>query len=132
MRTAGKPEFNPATASQANYATLHNGAHLNVVMQITLDTFFYGSESQPCWEELEHITRMKHLIFFFLEVEIHSAMKDALECLQSSKQAEERVFSPFYLAERKKKSVINYAATTDDPRIQMESSKIDNYRRWAR
>lgn len=109
MRIAGKPEFNPATASQANYATLHNGAHLNVVMQITLAIFFYGSESQPCWEELEPIMRMKHCNFFFFEqkkVRGGNTLSNERGTGESSqlktKQAKEDVFFSFYLPGKEK------------------------------
>lgn len=118
MRTSGKAEFNPASASQANYATLHNGAHLNVVMQITLATFFYiffyGSESQSCWEELEPIMRMRHFNFYFFDQKkvrggkYTQQMKEELECLHSSKQNNQKriwffFLFIFYLSPDKKK-----------------------------
>ncbi len=41
MRKAGERDLNPAAQSRANYTSRHNGAHLNVAMQIACSSFLW-------------------------------------------------------------------------------------------
>lgn len=140
MRKAGERDLNPAAQSQANYTSQHNGAHLNVAMQIARSSFLWIRKPAMSGR-IKGYYACKAVYFsppYMRENTLEN--EKALECLHNLTQKITQgifkgflsVSSLFFFFGRgeKRDQICVSQAHYNDPWILMASFLIDNYRHW--
>lgn len=137
MRKAGEWDLNPAAQSRANYTSPHNGAHLNVAMQIARSSFlwirkpamsgrikgYYACKAvYPPYSYMrgKYTWKWKHWSVFITQ---HKEIFKGFLSVSS-------LFFYFGLWGKKRDQICASQADYNDPWILMVSFPIDNYRRW--
>lgn len=137
MRKAGERDLNPAAQSRANYTSQHNGAHLNVAMQIARSSFLWIRKPAMSGR-IKGYYACKAVYFSpFTWGKIHLKMREALECLHNlTQKITQGIFKGFltlfffFGRGEKRDQICVSQAHYNDPWILMASFLIDNYRHW--
>lgn len=139
MRKAGERDLNPAVQSRANYTSPHNGAHLNVAMQIARSSFLWIRKPAMSGR-IKGYYACKAVYFFPLTWgKIDLKMREALECLHNlTQKITQGIFKGFLSVSSLSLSLFGHGEKRDqicvcqahynDPWILMASFLIDNYR----
>lgn len=140
MRMAGKREFNPAAVSQANYVALHNGANLNVAMQIARAAFLWIRKPAMLGRIRGYYAREALYLSSRRRWEgntLCSGRGNGGSSWRNTKRSQvdnwkdSAILFSFFPLRKKTQSIMQRQSCYDNLCIQIESSAIDNYCRRA-